>query len=86
MNRRRKFAEFSVDDDTFGKFKNGKSKYRKWSNYLNMEDTSHKQIYDFARANPRGIIVLKDSKGTMKGIRFSRKGSGNWANIKRKPK
>jgi hypothetical protein len=82
----RRFAEFQVDDDTFGKFSKGKAKYRRWNQYLNLEDTSHKEIYDFAKKNPTGIIVLKDSKGTMKGIRYSRKGSGNWANIKRKPK
>lgn len=82
----RRFAQFEVDDSTFEKFKNGKSKYRRWSNYLNMEDASHKMIHDFAKKNPHGIIVLKDSKGTLKGIRYSRKGSGNWANLKRKPK
>lgn len=82
----RRFGEFEVDDDTFSKFKNGKAKFRRWNQYLNLEDTSHKQIYDFAKKNPHGIIVLKDSKGTLKGIRYSRKGSGNWANIKRKPR
>lgn len=82
----RRFGEFEVDDDTFNKFAKGKAKYRRWNQYLNLEDTSHKQIYDFAKKNPHGIIVLKDSKGTLKGIRYSRKGSGNWANIKRKPK
>jgi hypothetical protein len=82
----RRFAEFQVDDDTFGKFSKGKAKYRRWNQYLNLEDNSHKEIYDFAKKNPTGIIVLKDSKGTLKGIRYSRKGSGNWANIKRKPK
>lgn len=80
----RRFAEFSVDDDTFGKFKNGKQKYRKWADYLNLEDESQRQIYDFAKRNPSGIIVLKDSRGTLKGIRYSRKGQGNWANIKRR--
>lgn len=80
----RKFAEFEVDDDTFSKFKNGKAKFRKWSNYLNLEDTHHKTIYDFATRNPRGIIVLKDQKGALRGIRYSRRGSGNWANIGRK--
>ena len=59
--------------------------YRRWATYLNLEDSTHKQIYEFATKNRTGIIVLKDSKGTLKGIRYSRKGSGNWANIKRKP-
>lgn len=86
VKRTRKFAEFSVDDDTFSNFKNGKSKFRRWGDYLNMEDAEHKKIYDFARRHPKGIIVLKDNKGNMKGIRYSRRGSGNWANIKRNPR
>jgi hypothetical protein len=86
IKRTRKFAEFQVDDDTFSKFKNGKAKFRRWNQYLNLEDSSHRDIYDFARKNHRGIIVLKDSTGQMKGIRYSRKGSGNWASLKRKPK
>ena len=86
IKRSRKFAEFQVDDDVFNKFKNGKAKFRKWSEYLNLEDSTQKQIYDFARKQPRGIIVLKDSTGNLRGIRYSRKGSGNWANLKRTPK
>lgn len=86
IKRARKFAEFSVDHDTFGKFKNGKAKFRKWATYLNLEDESHKKIYDFATKNHRGIIVLKSPDGVLKGIRYSRRGSGNWANISRKPK
>lgn len=86
VRRPRKFAEFQVDDDVFNKFKNGKAKFRKWSEYLNLEDSAQKQIYDFARKQPRGIIVLKDSTGNLRGIRYSRKGSGNWANLKRTPK
>ncbi len=86
IRKGRKFAEFQVDDDTFGKFKNGKAKFRRWDNYLNLNDDTHKQVYDFAKKNPHGIIVLKDSTGAMKGIRYSRRGSGNWANIKRNPR
>ena len=82
----RRFAEFNVDDKTFDAFKNGKAKFRRWSNYLDLNNEEHKQIHEFARKNPRGIIVLKNSAGHIKGIRYSRKGSGNWANIQRKPK
>ena len=86
FRRPRKFAEFDVSDDVFDKFKNGKAKFRRWATYLNLEDVEQKKIYDFAKKNPRGIIVLKNSAGSIKGIRYSRKGSGNWANIKRSPK
>jgi len=81
---KRKFASFDVDDDTFSKFQNGKAKFRKWSSYLNLEDDSHKEIHSYARKNPRGILVIKDSKGNMKGVRYSRTGGGNWHNLKRK--
>lgn len=86
VRRPRKFAEFDVSDDVFDKFKNGKAKFRRWATYLNLEDVEQKKIYDFAKKNPRGIIVLKNSAGSIKGIRYSRKGSGNWANINRSPK
>lgn len=82
--RNRRFAEFNVDNTTYDKFRNGKTKYRKWADYLNLEDESHAQIRDFARKNPHGIIVIKSPTGEMKGIRYSRNGSGNWAQIGRK--
>lgn len=81
---KRKFASFDVDDDTFSKFQNGKAKFRKWSSYLNLENDSHKEIHTYARKNPRGILVIKDSNGNMKGVRYSRTGGGNWHNLKRK--
>lgn len=81
---KRKFASFDVDDDTFSKFQKGKAKFRKWSSYLNLEDDSHKEIHKYAKKNPRGILVIKDSKGNMKGVRYSRTGGGNWHNLKRK--
>jgi hypothetical protein len=81
---KRKFASFDVDDDTFSKFQNGKAKFRKWNAYLNLEDDSHKEIHTYARKNPRGILVIKDTKGNMKGVRYSRTGGGNWHNVKRK--
>lgn len=80
----RRFGEFPVDDETFSKFKSGKET-RRWANYLNMEDASHKQIYDFAKKNPDGVIVLTDSSGNKRGIRYSKRGKTSWANVKRKP-
>lgn len=82
--KKRKFAAFDLDDDTYSKFQKGKSKFRRWSSYLNLENDSHKEMYDYAKKNPKGIIVIKDSKGNTKGIRYSRHGGGNWHNLKRK--
>lgn len=80
--RKRKFQEFVVNDEIYRRFKNGKSKYRKWSEYLNLEDEGQKAIYDWARKNPNGVLVLKNGK-EMKAIRFNRNGGGNWNKIKR---
>lgn len=78
----RRFAKFTVNDEVYGKFANGKSKYRKWSQYLNIEDEGQKMIYDFAKKNPNGVIILQNGKNT-KAIRFNRRGGGSWSKIKR---
>lgn len=78
----KRFAKFVVNDDLYGKFANGKAKFRKWSDYLNLEDEGQKMIYDFARKNPSGVIVLHNGKNT-KAIRFNRRGGGGWSKLKR---
>jgi hypothetical protein len=80
--KKRKFQEFVVNDDVYRRFSNGKSKYRKWAEYLNLEDDGQKAIYDWARKNPKGVLVLKNGK-EMKAIRFNRNGGGNWNKLKR---
>lgn len=83
---KRKKATFTVSDDTFNKFKSGKAKFRRWGNYLNLEDDVDREVYHYAKKNPRGVLVLQDTKGSTKGIRYSKHGGGNWHGIKRKPK
>lgn len=78
----KRFARFTVNDDIYNKFANGKAKFRKWSQYLNLEDEGQKMIYDFARKNPNGVIVLHNGKDK-KAIRFNQTGGGNWSKIKR---
>jgi hypothetical protein len=84
--RKRKSATFQVSDQTFGNFKNGKTKFRRWGHYLNMEDSTDQMVFDYARKHPKGILVLKDQKGNARGIRYSKSGGGNWHGINRKPK
>ena len=85
FRRKKKFQSFTVNDDIYRRFKNGKSKYRQWNEYLNLEDEGQRAIYDYARKNPKAIIVLKN--GTeMKAIRFNRNGGGKWSKIKRQSK
>lgn len=81
----RRFQRFIVNDNVYNKFANGKSKYRKWASYLNLEDDGEKAIYDFAKKNPNGVIILHNGKST-KAIRFNRQGGGSWSKLKRPTK
>jgi len=81
----RRFAKFTVNDDVFNRFANGKSKYRKWNQYLNLEDEGEKMIYDFAKKHPNGVIVLQNGQN-VKAIRFNRRGGGAWGKIQRSKK
>lgn len=81
-SKKRRFAAFTVNDDVFKRFANGKSKGRKWAEYLNLEDEGQKSIYDYARKNPNGVIVLHNGKDK-KAIRFNRTGGGSWSKLKR---
>ena len=85
VRKPRRFARFTVNDEVYNKFTKGKAKFRKWSEYLNLEDEGQKLIYDFAKKNPKGIIVLHNGKNT-KSIRFNRTGGGSWSKTKRPSK
>lgn len=78
----RRYQMYTVNDSIYNKFKNGKTKWTRWSEYLNLEDEGQAKIYNFARKNPKGIIVLKNGD-KMKAIRFNRYGGGSWSSIKR---
>jgi hypothetical protein len=78
----RRFARFTVNDEVYNKFSNGKSKFRKWAEYLNLEDDGQKMIYNFAKKNPKGVIILHNGKES-KAIRFNRNGGGSWSKVKR---
>ena len=90
MKRRKKLKEnrkcetFKVSDNCFHKFRNGKTKFERWSKYLDLEDASQKQIYDFARRHHRGNIILQNATtGQVRGIRYNRTGGGQWGKIQR---
>jgi|TARA_B100001093_G_scaffold420213_1_gene412017 hypothetical protein len=83
MKKGRKFATFQVSGDVLKKFKSGKKKYSKWKEYLNMSDDTQSAIYNYARKNPKGVIVLQTKEGDTKAIRFNRNGGGSWRHIKR---
>ena len=43
-NKQRKCETFSVSDDCFHKFRHGKTKFERWSKYLDLSDASQKKI------------------------------------------
>ena len=82
--KKKKYQEFTVSDDVYHKFRNGKMKFERWSKYLNLENEGERAIYDYARKNHRGICVLRhEDTGQVRAIRYSRTGGGSWGNIQR---
>ena len=82
--KKKKYQEFTVSDDVYHKFRNGKMKFERWSKYLNLENEGERAIYDYARKNYRGICVLRhEDTGQVRAIRYSRTGGGSWGNIQR---
>ena len=81
---KRKCETFSVSDDCFHKFRHGKTKFVRWSKYLDLTDASQKKIYDWAKRHHNGTIILKNSvTGQIRGIRYNRTGGGKWGSITR---
>ena len=82
--KKRKTETFSVSDDCFHRFKNGKTKFERWSKYLDLTDGTQKKIYDWAKRHHNGTIILKNSQtGQVRGIRYNRTGGGQWGKITR---
>ena len=82
--KKKKCETFSVSDDCFHKFKNGKTKFERWSKYLDLTDDSQKKIYDWAKRHHNGTIILKNSTtGQVRGIRYNRTGGCKWGSITR---
>ena len=82
--KKRKYEVFKVSDDVFAKFRNGKTKFERWSKYLDLEDSSQKKIYDYAKRHHNGVIVLQNATtGVVRGLRFNRTGGGQWGKLSR---
>ena len=82
--KKRKCETFSVSDQCFHKFKNGKVKFERWSRYLDLTDETQKKIYDWAKRHHNGTIILQNSvTGQVRGIRYNRTGGGQWGKITR---
>lgn len=82
--KKRKTAVFQVTPEVFARFSKGKKKFERWSKYLNTEDEAEASIYNFARRNPDGMIILQCAEtGNQKGIRYNPNGGGAWRQIQR---
>ena len=82
--KKRKCETFSVSDQCFHKFRHGKTKFERWSRYLDLTDETQKKIYDWAKRHHNGTIILKNSQtGQVRGIRYNRTGGGQWGKITR---
>ena len=84
MKKKKKYETFKVSDDVFSKFRNGKTKFERWSKYLDLKDESQRKIYDYAKRHHNGIIILQNATtGVVRGIRFNRNGGGQWGKLSR---
>ena len=82
--KKKKREIFNVSDECFHKFRHGKTKFERWSKYLDLEDASQKKIYDWAKRHHNGTIILQNSvTGQVRGIRYNRTGGGQWGKITR---
>ena len=82
--KKKKCETFTVSDDCFNMFRRGKTKFERWSKYLDLSDSSQKKIYDWAKKHHNGTIILQNATtGAVRGIRYNRTGGGQWGKITR---
>mgnify|MGYP000043666020 CR=1 FL=1 len=68
--KKKKKQEFIVSDETFNRFNTGRTKFERWSKYLNLQDEAEKNIYDYYRKNSDATIYLRNEKtGALRAIR-----------------
>ena len=69
--QKRKYKEFTVSNETFRRFQTGRTKFERWSKYLNLQDDIEKSIYDYYnKTKGHGIIILKNEEtGALRAVR-----------------
>lgn len=68
--KKKKEQEFVISDETFNRFNTGRTKFERWSKYLNLQDEVEKTIYDFYRKHRDATIYLRNEKtGALRAIR-----------------
>lgn len=76
---------FKVDSNTFSKCKKGKKKYKRYGKYFDLNTDVGREIYDYARKNPKKPICIENEEDEEQVVymRYNRRGGGGWR--KRKP-
>ena len=65
-----KYREFVVSNETFNRFQNGRTKFERWSKYLNLNDEVENSIFKFHRHNTNSVIILRNEEtGALRAIR-----------------
>jgi hypothetical protein len=68
--KKKKYLEVTISDETFNRFNTGRTKFERWSKYLNLQDDVEKSIFDFHRKNKSATIYLRNEKtGALRAIR-----------------
>lgn len=62
IRKPKRFGRFTVGDDVYNRFPEGKANFRKIASYLNMEDEGQQLIHKFAMKNPGAVIILHNGK------------------------
>lgn len=62
VRKPKRFGRFTVGDDVYNRFPEGKANFRKIASYLNMEDEGQQLIHKFAMKNPGAVIILHNGK------------------------
>ena len=68
---KRKYKEFTVSNETFRRFQTGRTKFERWSKYLNLQDDIEKSIYDYHnKTKGHGIIIVRNEEtGALRAVR-----------------
>jgi hypothetical protein len=68
--KKKKYLEVTISDETFNRFQTGRTKFERWSKFLNLQDDTEKSIFDFHRKNKGATIYLRNEKtGALRAIR-----------------
>lgn len=62
--------KFMVGTSTFRRFETGRAKFSKWSKYLDLTKDTERQVYEYAKKNPKSSVILQDEEtGALRAIR-----------------